>query len=271
MSMSAGSHPFDQATMLVSVAENRYGGRITPAYANMVGPFGGVIAAAMLNGVLSHPARQGDPVAMTVNFAGPLTYEPFELQVRLVRANRSNQHWLLELEQAGLVAASASAILATRQQSWAATELDCPAVAQADELEVWAASAGPAWIKRYQFRFVHGALTLSGQPGPDSESLLWVRDAPERPVDFLSLLALSDVFFPRIFVRQQQMCPAGTVAMTTHFHTDAATLAANGSRPLLARARAQCFNRNYFDQRAELWSEGGVLLASSSQMVYFKA
>lgn len=266
--------PFDQATALLAKDEDYYCGRITPAYANMVGPFGGVIAAAMLNGVLSHAARQGEPVAMTVNFAAPLADAPFELQVRPVRTNRTNrtnQHWQLELQQGELVAATASVVLAIRQSSWAATELSFPAAPAASELEAWAPPVAPPWVKCYQFRFVNGVLTLSGQPAADSESLFWVCDEPQRPLDFLSLMALSDVFFPRIFVRQQQMCPAGTVSMTTHFHADAAALAASGSRPILARARGQCFSQNYFNQQAELWRDDGILLASSSQMVYFKA
>ncbi len=270
MSSPINLHPFDQATMLATEAEDRFSGRITPDYANMVGPFGGVIAATMLNGVLSHAVRQGEPVSMTVNFAAPLADAPFELQVRPVRTNRTNQHWQLELLQAELPVATASVVLATRQPSWASTELIYPAVPAASKLDAWALPGVPAWVKRYQFRFACGALTLSGQPVPDSESLLWVHDEPQRPLDFLSLMALSDVFFPRIFLRQQQMCPAGTVSMTTHFHADAATLADNGCRPILAKAQGQCFSRNYFDQRAELWRDDGVLLASSSQMVYFK-
>ena len=270
MSPHLSLHPFDVATALLAENENICRGRITPAYANMVGPFGGVIAAAMLNGVLLHAARQGDPVSMTVNFTAPLADAPFELQLHPVRTNRSNQHWQLALLQAGLVAATASVVLATRQPGWSATELGFPAAPAASELDAWVPPVAPPWVKCYQFRFVHGALTLSGQPASDSESLFWVRDEPPRPLDFLSLMALSDVFFPRIFLRQQQMCPAGTVSMTTHFHADAATLADNGCRPILAKAQGQCFSRNYFDQRAELWRDDGVLLASSSQMVYFK-
>jgi hypothetical protein len=36
----------------------------------MVGRFGGATAAAALAAVLAHPARQGEPIALTVNLAG---------------------------------------------------------------------------------------------------------------------------------------------------------------------------------------------------------
>jgi hypothetical protein len=100
--------------------------------------------------------------------------------------------------------------------------------------------------------------------------LLWVRDEPERPLDFLSLAAIIDVFFPRVFIRRQKLGVAATVSITTHFHADTSSLARQASRPILAAARGQRFYRGYFDQVAELWSDDGELLASSIQMVYFK-
>ncbi|HVL00848.1 MAG TPA: acyl-CoA thioesterase domain-containing protein, partial [Dongiaceae bacterium] len=86
-------HPFDQAIRLEPSASGSYSGHIPQTYANMVGPFGGVIAAVVLNGILNHPERLGDPVTLTVNFAGPIADAPFELQVRALRTNRTNQHW----------------------------------------------------------------------------------------------------------------------------------------------------------------------------------
>ncbi|MNL82238.1 hypothetical protein D3C87_2095720 [compost metagenome] len=58
--------------------------------------------------------------------------------------------------------------------------------------------------------------------------------------------------------------------MTTYFHADAATLAALGDSHVLASAQAQVFRQGFFDQRAQLWSAGGELIASSHQIVYYK-
>ncbi len=270
MTTDTSLHPLDQAIALTTAAPGHYRGHLPPTYANMVGPFGGVIAAAMLNGILVHPEKQGDPVTVTINFAGPIADAPFELFTRIVRTNRSNQHWYAEITQGGQIAATATAILASRQNSWSDNELPFPDVPPAGTVKPWLIAAGPVWVKRYEFRMLEGILPLSGIPQPDSRSVLWVRDEPPRPLDFCALLALSDVFFPRIFMRQQKLGPAGTVSMTTHFHADAAALAHQGNRPLLACARAQRFYNNYFDQVAELWSDDGNLLASSSQSVYFK-
>jgi hypothetical protein len=45
--------------------------------------------------------------------------------------------------------------------------------------------------------------------GDHSLSQLWMRDAPPRPLDFCSLAALADVFFPRVWLRRARQVPAG--------------------------------------------------------------
>ena len=46
--------------------------------------------------------------------------------------------------------------------------------------------------------------------------------------------------------------------------------AAQGDRHLQGTAQALNFHDGYFDQSAALWSDGGRLLASAHQMVYFR-
>ena len=82
--------------------------------------------------------------------------------------------------------------------------------------------------------FVHGAPQWRTQPFAEPQSahsVLWVEDAPPRPLDHLSLAALCDVFFVRVFQVRGTVVPAGTVTMTVHFHANADDLAAQGSRP----------------------------------------
>jgi hypothetical protein len=47
-------------------------------------------------------------------------------------------------------------------------------------------------------------------------------------------------------------------------------LQAHGDAPLLGVARALRYNKGFFDQSAEMWTPGGVLVATSHQVVYFK-
>ena len=93
------SHAFDQAIALELQSDKSFTGHTSAAYANMVGPFGGISAAQMLNAVLQHPDRLGDPVSLTINFAAALEDGPFVVQARAARTNRSTQHWIIEVTQ----------------------------------------------------------------------------------------------------------------------------------------------------------------------------
>lgn len=272
--MPGAPHPFDAALRLTAIGDagdGRFAGHTSLAYANMIGPFGGITAAALLNAVLLHPARLGDPLALTLNYAGPVADGAFEIAARTARTNRSTQHWTVALTQGGETAATATAITATRRTTWSATDIACPDVPPADDVPPAAGMKRVAWTGNYDLRFVDGAFPeLSGDEHRSSASRLWVRDLPPRPLDFAALTALCDIFFPRIYLRRRRFTPAGTVSMTVYFHADRALLAAQGSEPVLAAARAQHFGSGYFDQSAEVWSRDRVLLATSHQIVYYK-
>jgi len=264
---------FDDAIHLDPTGDGRYAGATHPAYANMVGPFGGITAATLLNAALLHPQRLGDPIALTVNFAGAPADGPFEVLARAARTNRSTQHWIVELAQGGELCASATAVFATRRETWSASESEMPQnVGTAADIARAPLVGRPQWCARYDMRFVEGGMPerFDGVPQPHSRSTLWVRDEPPRPLDFASLAAIADSFFPRIFVRRRKVVPIGTVTLSTYFHAGAADLQAQGERPVLGTARALCFRNGYFDQSAEVWGDDGRLLASSHQMVYYR-
>lgn len=272
MNRNPPTHVLDQAVLLERREDGAFAGATHPAYANMVGPFGGVTAAVLLNSALTHPARLGDPVALTVNYAGPVADGPFRIDALPVRTNRSTQHWSITLSQGDAVATTATAVFAVRRETWSSTEAAMPSVPAFETLERMPPAGIAAWTGNYDMRFVRGHMLDARLPEDrrDSVSELWIRDEPPRPLDFLSLAAISDTFFPRIMVRRLQRVPAGTVSITTYFHADAALLAEQGDRPVFGAARATHFGRGYHDQSAEVWGEGGAMLATSHQIVYFK-
>ncbi len=103
-------HALDRAAHLLRDGDGTLTGRTDPAYGNMVGPFGGITAASMLNAALTHPARIGDPVALTVNFAGAIADGGYTIEALPLRTNRSTQHWSITMMQGSEVATSASAL-----------------------------------------------------------------------------------------------------------------------------------------------------------------
>lgn len=269
--VTASSHPFDRAVRLETVDAGTVRGATDPDWANMVGPFGGITAAALLRAVESHPDRIGDPLALTVNFAAPITDGEFDICLRAARTNRSNQHWVLELRQGDEVKTTATALFGLHRDTWADDESHPPSVPAPEEVEPGAFVDAIVWAKRYDMRFADGPVPLRAvEPSESSTTTLWVRDAQGRSLDFAALACLSDVFFPRVFLRRGRFLPAGTITLTTYFHVDQSEIDAVGSDYLLASAHANRFSRGYFDQSAHLWSRAGRLLASTHQLVYFK-
>lgn len=266
------AHPFDAAIALAPAGEGLYTGATHPAWANMVGPFGGITAATLLNAVCLDPRRLGEPASLTVNYAGPVAEGEFLVDAQAARTNRSTQYWTISLRQGGAVAATASALFALRRDTWSDTEAVFPQVPAAGACARSESPRGVQWTKRYEMRFAAGGWPDFSNPAdqPDSLTSLWVRDDPPRALDALSLASLCDVFYPRIFRRRQRVTPAGTVSMTIYFHAVAAALAAHGERPVLGQARAQRFAQGFFDQSAQLWGGPGQLFASSHQLVYYK-
>ena len=149
-------HAFDDAIALTAQSDGTWLGHTSPAYGNMVGPFGGVTAAQAMNAVLQHPQRLGDPVSLTVNFAAALADGPFTVQARPARTNRSTQHWMIEVLQQDQTVLTATAFTALRRDTWSADEHTMPVVPRPLDVPSPARAGRVEWINRYEMRFVDG-------------------------------------------------------------------------------------------------------------------
>jgi hypothetical protein len=271
--MQAQTHRLDQATRLERLAEGRYAGATHPAYANVVGPFGGLTAAALLNAVILDERRLADPIALTVNFCGAIADGAYEIATKLQRGGKTTQHWSMELTQNGVVAATASAVCGVRKQVWSHYPVKGPQAPPFESLSELPSAGRPEWVRRYSLRFAEGG--LDNYPRDDGQihsprTLAYIQDAPARTLDFVSLAALSDAFFVRIMHARGTYQPMATVSLTTYFHVDAAELAGLGLIPLLGEADAAIFHNGFADQTCALWTPGGRLLANGVQITWYK-
>lgn len=271
-SQDAPTHIFDEAVALEPIGENLFRGRTHAAWANMVGPFGGITAATLLAAILQHPDKHGDPLALTLNYAGPVAEGEFEIEARPARTNRSNQHWWVEMRQGDEVVTTATAITGLRRETWSETETGPPAVPAPEELPAASAERGVQWVNNYDMRFATGGWddVASGEKKPESTTTMWIRDSPTRALDHLALTSMCDSFFPRAFLRLGRPVPAGTVTLTIHFLATADEIAAQRSDFLLGSIHSHRFHGNYHDEAARLWSRDGTLLATGTQLMYFK-
>ena len=286
------SHPLDQALELSpQTSPGCWQGSTHPFYRNMVGPYGGVTAAQMLQAVMLDERRIGDPMSLTLHYAAPIAEGTFQIETRLLRSNRSTQHWAIEMlqmqESVSQVVMTGMLITALRRKTWTYQEALMPVTPEPESLERFFRPQAPDWVNSFDMRYISGDMQVRGKAMDqaaletaidrfglpeveNSVSLLWLRDEPLRPLDFPGLASLCDIFFPRIFVRRPIWVPAGTISMTMYFHCSQAEVDAVGTDYLLGWADASRFHQGFFDQQAKLWSRQGALLANTQQMVYYK-
>src|ERR1700709_942771 len=161
--LTATPHLFDEATR-VTAGDSRWQGRTSDDYWAFVGPFGGATAATILRALIDHPQRSGDPLSLTVNFCAPIAQGACGLDVRVVKATRSTQHWCVELTQGGGdVATLATAVFAERRPSWSHQQAALPQARPYEQTLPYAKAPAP-WGRQYDFRFAEGELKLGGAP-----------------------------------------------------------------------------------------------------------
>lgn len=261
------AHPFDAAVRLAPLGEGRYRGHTSEKYWNFVGPFGGITAATALNGILQREERIGDPLSLTANFMAPIQAGEFTVETKLVRSNRSTQHWSVQIVQAEEPVLGAIAVFAARRDTWGLREAVPPEAPPAEACRKFEPRLEILWPRMYEMRYARGRF---GAENPDSVTHAWLCDSPPRTLDHASLTAICDAFFPRIFLRRPRMAPIATVSLNVYFHVDAAELAHEGSAHVLCVAKAQVFNKGYYDQEGQVWGRDGKLLATTQQIAWYK-
>jgi acyl-CoA thioesterase len=245
-----------------------------PRYWNMIGPFGGWIAATLLGGVLDHPERHGSPLTIATNFAAAIREGPFERRVELLRRNRSTSFWFVRLVQRqdgeDVHCADATVLLAERRETPSFTIATPPEAPPPESVAPTDFARKRArWMDMYEMRFVTGDPFRSTSHA-DARTVAWVRDAVAPELDFRSLLAMSDCAFPQIFHRIGRFIPVSTVSMTVNFHATADDLSSVGNDFIVYEATMRNAYDGFFDETSTLWSRAGKMIATMEQIVWYK-
>jgi hypothetical protein len=179
------AHAFDTAIALTAQGDGAFAGQTSPAYANFIGPFGGITAAQLRQrrAAASGPARR--PRRAHRQLRRRRGRRPLPAAGAPARTNRSTQHWIVEMLQGGETVATATVVTALRRDhAWGGHEAAMPAVARPADVPR-TQRQGVEWLHRYDMRFVTGSLPRKweGEGAAESLSRLWVRDEPPRPLD----------------------------------------------------------------------------------------
>ena len=224
----------------------------------------------MINAILLHPQRLGDPVALTVNFAAALQDGAFRIEAVPVRTNRSTQHWTLSLCQQDEILMTGTAITAVRRETWGVDDEMMPDAPAPEEVPTGQGPVPMEWIKRYEIRPLWGHSAHMGWQRGQQPVAPVVARQPAAPAGLCLVGGFGRCVFPRVFVRRATLVPIGTISLSVYFHASEADLRATGDGYLLGQARAKAFRNGYFDQTGLLWNQSGRVLATTHQVVYYK-
>lgn len=262
------SYVLDTSLRLEPLEPDVFQSQTDQTYWNLIGPYGGWIAALLLKTALHDITEGFEPVAITVDFLKAPPEGPVVLRRVCDRAGRTTAFWRVTLEApGGTLCARAMITLAPHRETLDFSDYSMPSVPAAASVDSFVATNLPIrWARAFETRPIKGHM---GNKNDDTHSLVWIREADGRPLDHVSLTAIADSPFPRLFIKTGRPSNISTITMTTYLHASAAELAAIGTDFILADTIGERAGGGFYDQYAKFYGPDGHLIATSQQMVWY--
>ncbi|NKS64141.1 thioesterase family protein [Rhodococcus hoagii] len=183
----------------------------------------------------------GDPLSLTMNFAGPIADGAFEVSARPSGRIDPRSTGNIELAQDGVVTTTATAVFGNRRYVGVHRDRGAPAPPPT----TWPAAGFPTSSRGTQLR---DAVRRRRDPHSRSGRTRIRRPqcgcaTPRREPGLSGTDIAVRRLLPARVPASGSYLPAGTVSLTVYFHADATLLAAQADDAVLATARAQRFGR----------------------------
>ncbi len=261
---------FDRETALVALGEGQFSIMVSDIYQNPNGsPFGGWVAAITAKAVEQHEECRSPVVSLQSTFLAGAGSGDVMISVRLLKSGASTQFWRVEINQNDLPVAVSDVVTSNRKPIDLDYQLEMPStkLPKDSKLLVQRSETAPLWFGAYEQRIVKGTpFTNNVIP----ESLVWIKETDDRPIDRASIVSICDAPMPRSFYLSERPHVGSTVSMSTCIYASEDDIAAAGSDYLLLRVNGATVRNSVGDQRAELWSANGTLLATSNQINFMR-
>lgn len=242
-----------------------------PRFWNQIGPFGGWLAATLLDAITREADTTWPVLSVQVHFLAAVREGALDIRVMPVRRQRSLSLWRAQLWQDGEVAVEAEAVLAAlRAQpdtTSAAARVSMPVLPAPHTLPRWhGVDELAAFVGAFDYRLVSGA-PFAG--ATEATSTGWLR--LEAPTDFSGparLLLLADAWFPALWSSLTRPAPVTTVSLHVLFHPKNESPATAQHGHLAVHHRADAVAHGWGHERGCLWWPDGRLALQAQQLTW---
>ena len=261
---------FDRETALTAVDSENFVCELGTAYLNPTGAaFGGWVAGIAVEAISKRGDSTCPVVSMQMSFLSGVIAGTVNVETHLLKAGSSTKFWRAEIRQNNILVATADLICSNRRQTDINYQIvmpDAPAPHQSVLLSPMPPTT-PNWIASYDQFLVKGKpFSVNETP----ETLMWIKESDGRPVDRKSIVAICDTPMPRSFFVSDGLRMGSTAQMATFILASDEELHQTGSDYMLLRASGASVRNSVIDQRVELWSKNGTILATSNQITFFR-
>ena len=257
--------PFEDAVAIQPVGRGRYRAVVDRVWDGPAAPNGGVLAAIMVRAAQAE-LGSGAPAARTISvqFLEAPSHGPVEVGVEILRGGKRVAVCDVRMREADRLIAQMTLVCSApraQETSLARGSPEAPRLGSVEPIDIGSALGAPPLFGQVEIRPAFGSPILSGATNALTGGWLALRD-DVAPLDAARLCALCDLWWPAIFGWLTSPAAAPTLQLTIYLRSTEQDV----HGPVLARFETRTVQEGHFEERGELWSSDGKLLAESHQL-----
>lgn len=249
----------DSASQSLDIPEKWGQGRAT---------FGGLIAAAMLQKMMSEIGSQRPLRSLSLSFVAPVAPGALEVQIKLLREGKAaTQVQATAIQQEQVCAVMLASFGSDRDSVIQVEPAAAPAFTGPDEVQAFPFIPGltPDFTQYFDYRYTLGKMPFMGAQQHDMGGWIRLREASPAAVCLSTLLALVDAWPPAVFSLLKK--PASGSSLTWNLSVLQVPQDCSGNDWWQYRAAIQSSANGYSHIDATLWDKHGRACVISRQTV----
>jgi acyl-CoA thioesterase len=255
-------HFLDEGLVLTPLGDGRYAAAADPRWQNIIGPFGGWIAALLVHAAEQEAEPDRRLRSLTGQFLAPIAMGPLDVRVRVLQRRRTLTAIHIDLLQDGaVVALGLCTFFAARDDALVAGTVPPPPWPRWDRLAGFGADSGKSFFTQYLFYAV-----AEGVPATPAGPLAcggWVNLNPPRPLDAKLVALFADSWLPVLWTGLGRRVPFSTVEFSVYLRQPPL---AGDDRPVMLRVTTEVAEGGVADEQGHVWDADGRLLAQTRQL-----